>query len=200
MPDKNITFEIQEHFGVIGSRDGGWNKELNLIRWNGGPAKYDIREWDEHHERMSRGITLSPWEMRTMVDLFISRNNSAAVSRGRAIESQRNARRLAARREAEAARAAAEREAMEGTVPPAEEKSFVTQESPLVDQKEETSGLTDSDGGMSMAAVVESQTAAPEREDSAAEEQTPENQTPEDQTAEVSDAVTEGDGAQEAEF
>ncbi|MBR4020345.1 MAG: hypothetical protein IKI99_03450 [Firmicutes bacterium] len=128
MPDRDFTFEIQEHFGVISSRDG-WNKELNLVRWNGAAAKYDIREWDEHHEQMHRGITLTPWEMRNVVDLFVSRNNHAAVARGRAIEAGRNARRIAARQKAEETAAEMERqaelEALEGAAPPFEETSAV---------------------------------------------------------------------------
>ncbi len=103
MPDRDFTFEIEEHFGVISSREDGWNKELNLVRWNGAAAKYDIREWDEHHEQMRRGVTLTQWEMRKVIDLFISRNNHAAVARGRAIEAERNARKIAARRKSEAA-------------------------------------------------------------------------------------------------
>lgn len=103
MPDRDFTFEIEEHFGVISSREDGWNKELNLVRWNGAAAKYDIREWDEHHEQMRRGVTLNQWEMRKLIDLFISRNNHAVVARGRAIEAERNARRIAARRKSEAA-------------------------------------------------------------------------------------------------
>ncbi|MBR3785721.1 MAG: hypothetical protein IKJ77_04895 [Firmicutes bacterium] len=126
MPDRDFTFEIEEHFGVIGSREG-WNKELNLVRWNGAAAKYDIREWDEHHEQMHRGLTLTPWEMRKVVDLFVSRNNHAAVARGRAIEAGRNARRIAARQKAEETAAEAERqaelEALEGAAPPFEEPS-----------------------------------------------------------------------------
>ena len=116
MPDRDFTFEIEEHFGVISSREDGWNKELNLVRWNGAAAKYDIREWDEHHEQMRRGVTLNQWEMRKLIDLFISRNNHAAVARGRAIEAERNARRIAARRKSEAAaatEAAAEQESEE---------------------------------------------------------------------------------------
>jgi len=101
MPDKNITCEIQEHFGVISHYDSGWNKELNLISWNGAAAKFDIRDWDEHHERMSRGVTLTPREMRKLVDLYVIRNNDAAVERGRAIEAERNARREAARKRKE---------------------------------------------------------------------------------------------------
>lgn len=95
MPDRNITFEIREHLGTIAKYGTGWNKELNLISWNGGTPKFDIRDWDDHHEKPSRGVTLSQWEMRKMVDLYIARNNRLAVERGRAIEDDRNARRAA---------------------------------------------------------------------------------------------------------
>ncbi len=101
MPEKNITYEIQEHFGVLASYESGWNKELNLVCWNGSAAKFDIRDWDEHHERMSRGVTLSPREMRKMVDLYVARNNEIAVERGRAIEAERSARREAAMKKRE---------------------------------------------------------------------------------------------------
>lgn len=135
MPDRDFTFEIEEHFGIISSREDGWNKELNLVRWNGAAAKYDIREWDEHHEQMRRGVTLTPWEMRKVVDLFVSRNNHAAVAKGRTIEAERNARRVAARRKAAIATEEApmqvvelvsqaeteEQQALEGALPPLEE-------------------------------------------------------------------------------
>ena len=96
MPERNITFEIKEHLGTIAKYGTGWNKELNIISWNGGTPKFDIRDWDEHHEKMSRGVTLSQWEMRKMADLYIARNNAKAVERGKAIEAQRNARKEAA--------------------------------------------------------------------------------------------------------
>ena len=54
-----ITFEIKEHIGVLCVYHTGWKKELNLVSWNGNAPKYDIRDWDPDHERMSRGITLS---------------------------------------------------------------------------------------------------------------------------------------------
>lgn len=53
-----VTFSIIEHIGVLESRADGWTKEVNIVSWNGGPAKIDIRDWDPAHERMSRGITL----------------------------------------------------------------------------------------------------------------------------------------------
>ena len=54
MPDNTFTFEIREHLGVIARYESGWRKELNLVSWNGGAPKYDVRDWDPHHERMSR--------------------------------------------------------------------------------------------------------------------------------------------------
>ena len=75
MQEKNIIYEIKEHLGVICNYDTGWTKELNVVSWNGSASKYDIRDWDPAHERMSRGITLHPTEMRALVDLYISANN-----------------------------------------------------------------------------------------------------------------------------
>ena len=68
--DREVTFEIVEEIGVIAAHSTGWKKELNLVSWNGGPAKYDIRDWDPDHSRMSRGVTLKEQEMRQIVDLL----------------------------------------------------------------------------------------------------------------------------------
>ena len=54
-----VTFEIMEHIGVIDARNDGWTKEVNIVAWNGGQPKIDIRDWDGSHERMTRGITLT---------------------------------------------------------------------------------------------------------------------------------------------
>ena len=53
-----VEFNIIERIGVIETQANGWNKEVNIVSWNGGQPKYDIREWDANHERMSKGITL----------------------------------------------------------------------------------------------------------------------------------------------
>lgn len=68
-----IVFEIKERIGVIKPYPTGWNKELNLVSWNGSSAKYDIRDWDPEHEHMSRGITLHPEEMRKILRLLEGR-------------------------------------------------------------------------------------------------------------------------------
>ncbi|MGL5042295.1 MAG: YdbC family protein [Culicoidibacterales bacterium] len=57
-----LTFEIVKHIGVLSENEKGWTKEINLVSWNDRPAKYDIREWDKEHKKMSKGITLSQEE------------------------------------------------------------------------------------------------------------------------------------------
>lgn len=34
-------------------------KEINVVAWNGGKPKIDVRDWNSAHDRMSRGITLT---------------------------------------------------------------------------------------------------------------------------------------------
>ena len=71
--DRDIVFEIIESIGPIKTFPNGWTKELNMVSWNGKEAKYDIRDWDAEHEHMSRGITLKPDEMETIVNLLKNR-------------------------------------------------------------------------------------------------------------------------------
>lgn len=71
--DREVRFDIVEHIGILSTHSTGWNKELNLVSWNGGQPKYDIRDWDLGHEHMSRGVTLHEKEMRQMFDLMKKR-------------------------------------------------------------------------------------------------------------------------------
>ena len=41
----DIKYEITEELGVLSEKSSGWTKELNRISWNGGAAKFDIRDW-----------------------------------------------------------------------------------------------------------------------------------------------------------
>ena len=79
----SVTFEIKEHIGIISENDSGWNKELNIVSWNGGTPKYDIRDWDIDHERMSKGITLMDRELRRVVDLYLGRNNKMVFEKAK---------------------------------------------------------------------------------------------------------------------
>ena len=68
---QEITFNIKQHLGVLETSQTGWNKEVNLVEWNGKPAKLDIREWDPDHEHMSRGVTLRRNETLTLLEILI---------------------------------------------------------------------------------------------------------------------------------
>ena len=68
MPD--IKFKITKHIGVLSTGAKGWTKELNLVSWNDREPKYDIREWDEQHEKMGKGVTISMDEMSKLKELI----------------------------------------------------------------------------------------------------------------------------------
>ncbi len=57
-----IKFEIVERLGVLSTNEKGWTKELNIVSWNEREAKYDLREWNPDHTRMSKGITFTEEE------------------------------------------------------------------------------------------------------------------------------------------
>ena len=60
--EREISFNICQKIGVSASYKKKKKKEANLVEWNGGPAKIDIRDWDPSHEHMGKGITLYPEE------------------------------------------------------------------------------------------------------------------------------------------
>ena len=68
-----IEFRVVDRVGVIASYQTGWNKELNIISWNGGNPKFDIRDWDPEHEHMSRGVTLHEQEAEKLLGLLSAR-------------------------------------------------------------------------------------------------------------------------------
>lgn len=66
----DIKFDIIEELGVISESAKGWKKELNLISWNGGTPKYDIRDWAPEHEKMGKGVTLTKDEAMKLIELL----------------------------------------------------------------------------------------------------------------------------------
>ena len=64
--NREISFVIERYLGVLSEAQNGWKKELNLVSWNGKPAKLDIREWSPDHQRMAKGITLRHEEARLL--------------------------------------------------------------------------------------------------------------------------------------
>lgn len=64
------VFEIKEKIGVIACYPSGWTKEVNLVVWNGGTPKIDIRDWSKDHKHMSRGITFPTSEAEKLRDFL----------------------------------------------------------------------------------------------------------------------------------
>ena len=65
-----IKYDIVENIGVLSTNAKGWTKELNLVSWNEREPKYDIRDWNPSHERMSKGITLTKEEAQALYEIL----------------------------------------------------------------------------------------------------------------------------------
>lgn len=67
----SISIEMKNHLGVLSENPKShWTKEANVISWNHGPDKLDIREWSPDHEKMSKGVTLTADEARALRDMI----------------------------------------------------------------------------------------------------------------------------------
>ena len=58
-----IKYDIIQKIAVLSQRPRGWERQLNLISWNDGEPKYDIRDWSPDGTRMGKGISLSAEEL-----------------------------------------------------------------------------------------------------------------------------------------
>lgn len=63
---QKFSYEIMEEMIVLSKNNKGWQKELNLVSWNGNPPKFDIRDWAPNHEKMGKGLTLTNEEMENL--------------------------------------------------------------------------------------------------------------------------------------
>ena len=64
---EEFSFDLKKIIAPLSERnDKGYRKELTLVSFNGGDAKYDIRQWDTDHLHMSKGISLTEEELRAL--------------------------------------------------------------------------------------------------------------------------------------
>ena len=67
-----LKYEIRRHLAVLNRNEKtGWTKEANVVVWNDGAEKLDIRDWNPDHSKMSRGVTLSEDEARILSKALI---------------------------------------------------------------------------------------------------------------------------------
>ncbi len=59
-----FTYEITERIAVLSQNPkNGWERQLNMVSWNGREPKYDIRDWAPDNSKMGKGISLSHDEL-----------------------------------------------------------------------------------------------------------------------------------------
>jgi hypothetical protein len=68
--DQEIDCRIIESYGIFSQGIRFWNKEVNLVSWNGRPAKLDIRTWQRDHAKCGKGIALTREEAENLVKLL----------------------------------------------------------------------------------------------------------------------------------
>lgn len=65
-----LKFEIIKSIGVLSESSNGWKKEVNIVSWNSGDPKYDIRSWNQDRTKMGKGVTLSSAEIEKLRELL----------------------------------------------------------------------------------------------------------------------------------
>ena len=65
-----FKFEVVTKFRELSENAKGWKKELTLVSWNERDPKYDIREWDPAHEKMTKGVTFTAEELIQLRDIL----------------------------------------------------------------------------------------------------------------------------------
>lgn len=65
-----MSFEIVKEIAVLKEGKNGWRRELNLISWNGGDPKYDIRWWPPKKTDIGKGATFTPEELFTLGEVI----------------------------------------------------------------------------------------------------------------------------------
>ena len=69
-----IKYDIIQKIAVLAQRPRGWERQLNLISWNDGEPKYDIRDWSPDGSRMGKGISLSAEELGALKGIWVGRD------------------------------------------------------------------------------------------------------------------------------
>ncbi len=70
MAKSEITVEIIKEIGVLSTSKSGWNREVNMVSWNGGTPKLDIRDWAPDHEKAGKGVSLTGEEVAVLKELL----------------------------------------------------------------------------------------------------------------------------------
>jgi hypothetical protein len=84
--NNEISFNVTKPIWKLNRSVNGWQKEVNLVAWNGKKPKLDVREWNADKTKMRRGVTLSKDEVLELkrclnsidIDWLYDTHNAAA--------------------------------------------------------------------------------------------------------------------------
>ena len=62
------NYELVKKIAVLGGKEGGNTKEINIVRWGVFPPMIDIRRWKDGEP--SKGITLNPEETKRLYEVL----------------------------------------------------------------------------------------------------------------------------------
>jgi hypothetical protein len=63
-----FNYEVTEEIAVLRTEPSGWTFELNMVSWNGGKPKFDLRKWSPDHDKMGRGVTFDKDDALAIVE------------------------------------------------------------------------------------------------------------------------------------
>ena len=69
---KEIQYEVVDRLGVLDS-DSPNPKELRVVRWNNGDAKFDLRNWKQNEdgtETPLKGVVLDQEELQSLYEIL----------------------------------------------------------------------------------------------------------------------------------
>ena len=68
--EDGISCTILKSYGIFSGGKTRWNKEINLVSWNGRAAKLDLRNWQSDHKKCGKGIALTRGEAENLYKLL----------------------------------------------------------------------------------------------------------------------------------
>ena len=70
MKKEDIKFEVVKEIGILSTNRSGWNREVNIVKWNGGMPKLEIRDWSPEREKVGKGVSLTGEEVAVLKELL----------------------------------------------------------------------------------------------------------------------------------
>lgn len=81
-PRKAIQCTLKHHLGTLRESEKGWNREVNIVSWEGAASRLDIRDWSKNKDRSSKGVTFTRKEVERLRDMLAVLNTSVIEDSG----------------------------------------------------------------------------------------------------------------------